>query len=158
MTTGTHVREPSAATVKEVRGWASATLPRTIATAAVTVGVLDGVAAALFSPISAPRVFQYVASGLLGARSFEGGPTTVALGIALHLLVATAVASVYVLASRHLPLLLRRPVLCGLGYGAAVYFFMRHVVVPLSAISPRRSRSRRCCAGSPSTSSAWVSR
>ena len=92
-------------------------------------------AAALFSPIPAGRVFQYVASGLLGQSAFEGGGATIALGIAFHFLVATLAAAVYVLASRRLPVLLRRPVPSGLAYGLVVYFFMRYVVVPLSAVT-----------------------
>jgi len=107
----------------------------TIAAAGLTAGVMDGTAAALFSPISAGRVFQYVASGLLGRSAFEGGGATIALGIALHFVVATLASAVYVSASRRLPVLLRRPVPGGLAYGIAVYFFMRYVVVPLSAVT-----------------------
>lgn len=107
---------------------------RTTLSAGATVGVLDGSAAVLFAPVSPQGVFQYVAGGLLGDAAYEGGGATVALGIALHLLVATLVASVYVAAGRRLPLLAQRPVVCGLAYGAVVYFFMRHVVTPLSAL------------------------
>jgi hypothetical protein len=32
------------------------------------------------------------------------------------------------------PILVRRPVPCGLGFGVAVYFFMKYVVLPLSAV------------------------
>jgi hypothetical protein len=79
------------------------------------------------------RVLQSVAGGLLGAAAREGGLAAAALGAALHFLIAFSAAAVYWLASRRLRVLVRRPVVCGLLYGAAVNLFMTFVVVPLSA-------------------------
>ncbi|HEX8720499.1 MAG TPA: hypothetical protein VF736_07715 [Pyrinomonadaceae bacterium] len=79
------------------------------------------------------RVLQSVAGGLLGAAAREGGLAAAALGGALHFLIAFTWAAVYWLASRRLRVLVRRPVVCGLLYGAAVYAFMYLVVLPLSA-------------------------
>ena len=79
------------------------------------------------------RVLQSVASGLLGAAAREGGPATAALGAVLHFLIAFIWAAVFWAASRRLRVLVRRPVVCGLLYGAAVYAFMYLVVLPLSA-------------------------
>jgi hypothetical protein len=75
-----------------------------------------------------------VASGVLGRGSFDGGLRTAALGLAIHLLIAFTATAVYVVASRRVPLLARRPFLCGPAYGVAVYFFMQYVVVPLSLV------------------------
>ena len=80
------------------------------------------------------RVLQSVAGGLMGRAAREGGLATAALGGVLHFLIALVAAAVYWLASRRLKVLVRRPVLCGLLYGAAVYLFMYFVVLPLSAI------------------------
>ena len=80
------------------------------------------------------RVLQSVASGLLGRAAAEGGLATAALGALLHFLIAFVWAAVYWLASRRLKVLARHPVVCGLLYGAVVYFFMYFVVLPLSAI------------------------
>lgn len=80
------------------------------------------------------RVLQSVAGGLLGAAARDGGLATAALGALLHFLIAFAWAAVYWVASRRLPALVRRPFVCGLLYGAAVYFVMYFVVLPLSAI------------------------
>ena len=80
------------------------------------------------------RVLQSVASGLLGAAARDGGLATAALGAGLHFLIAFVWATVYWLASRKLRVLVQHPVVCGLLYGAAVYFFMYFVVLPLSAI------------------------
>jgi hypothetical protein len=38
-----------------------------------------------FRGISAWRVFQYIASGLIGMKSFQSGWNSVALGVAIHL-------------------------------------------------------------------------
>jgi len=79
-------------------------------------------------------VWQSVAAGLLGKASYDGGPATAFLGLALHLCVAFVMALVYVRAARHLPVLLQRPVLLGALYGLLLYAVMNFVVVPLSAI------------------------
>ena len=80
------------------------------------------------------RVLQSVASGLLGTGAREGGLATAALGAVLHFTIAFIWATVFWLASRKLKVLVRRPVVCGLLYGAVVYAFMYFVVLPLSAI------------------------
>ena len=80
------------------------------------------------------RVLQSVAGGLLGRAAAEGGMATAALGAVLHFLIAFVWAAVYWLASRRLKFLVWHPVVCGLLYGALVYFFMYFVVLPLSAV------------------------
>lgn len=85
------------------------------------------------SGVGPVRVLQSVAGGLLGVAAREGGLATAALGALLHFLIAFVWAAVYWLASRRLKVLVRRPVVCGLLYGAAVYAFMYLVVLPLSA-------------------------
>ena len=47
-----------------------------------------------------PRIFQSVASGLLGPKSFQGGVKTAALGLFLHFLIAFIWTVIYYLASR----------------------------------------------------------
>jgi hypothetical protein len=101
------------------------------ATYAMSVWALRGV--------SPDRVWQGVASGLLGPRSFQGGLRTAALGIAIHFFIALTAATVYVTASRFLPILRERAVLCGCVFGLMVWAFMRFVVIPLSLM--RRSNA-----------------
>ena len=78
-------------------------------------------------------LLQGIAAGLLGPRSFTGGLSTAALGLLCHFVIAFSAAAVYYAASRRLSFLLRNPAASGVLYGIAVYFFMRWVVVPLSA-------------------------
>ncbi len=111
----------------------------TILYGGLAAGVLDALDASIFNGVqgvSAVRVWQFVASGLLGRAAFGGGLKTAALGLALHFLIAFILAGIYYGASLYLPTLLRRAVLWGLVYGVAVYFVMSYVVTPLSAAPP----------------------
>ena len=113
---------------------------RRVLTAGLVAGTLDIAFACIFwaakSDVSPVRIFQSVAAGLLGQASFEGGEVTAALGLALHYLIALSMSLVYYLAARPWPVLWRRPVLCGAGYGLLVYVIMNYLVVPLSAAGP----------------------
>jgi len=81
------------------------------------------------------RIFQSIAAGLLGGEAArDGGLNTALLGGALHFGMTTAMAGVFVLAARGLPILVRRPVLFGLLYGVGIFFVMNYVVVPNSAL------------------------
>ena len=114
---------------------------QTIIYGGLIVGVLDFLDATIFSAlrgVSPTRVWQFVASGLLGRSSFNGGMKTALLGVLLHFLIAFILAAIYYVASLYLPMLLRRAVLWGLLYGIAVYFVMNYVVLPLSAAPPLR--------------------
>jgi hypothetical protein len=91
---------------------------------------------ALKAGVPARRILQSVAAGLLGRSSFEGGAATAALGLTLHLLIATSMSATYYLVARLWAFLRRRPVLCGAGYGLLLYGIMNYVVVPLSAAGP----------------------
>ncbi|MGH9779161.1 MAG: hypothetical protein ACRD5I_12190 [Candidatus Acidiferrales bacterium] len=82
---------------------------------------------------TAVRTLQSVASGLLGRAALDGGWATAGLGLGLHFVIALGAATVYYLASRRIALMVKRPVLSGLLFGALVYLFMSRVVVPLSA-------------------------
>jgi hypothetical protein len=79
-------------------------------------------------------VLQFVASGLLGAESFESGMPAATLGLLAHFGILLAAAALYYAASQRLPLLRQRAVICGLLFGVGVYLFMNFVVLPLSAV------------------------
>ena len=56
-----------------------------------------------FRGVPAERILQSVASGLLGAKAFEGGTATAALGLLLHFSIALLLALIFYLASIRLP-------------------------------------------------------
>jgi hypothetical protein len=101
----------------------------------LAAGVGDSILALLLYPVSLPVIYRSVASGLLGRAAFQGGVATAVLGGFLHFFIATTAAAVYAGASLRLPVLRRQAALCGLAFGVAAYFFMKYVVLPLSAVT-----------------------
>jgi uncharacterized membrane protein YagU involved in acid resistance len=105
-------------------------------------GLLDGLDAVLFIAIARGipviRVFQFIASGLLGVEAFHAGWAAAALGVLLHFFIATVAAAVFYALSVKLPMLLRKPLVWGPLYGMGVFLFMHYVVVPLSR-TPKQS-------------------
>ena len=88
-------------------------------------GILDAAAAttqAALLGVPAQRVWQTVASGILGPRAFEEGWRSATLGLALHFIISFTIATIYVFASLRLPFLLRHPLTAGALYGIAVYW------------------------------------
>jgi hypothetical protein len=82
------------------------------------------------------RVFQSVASGLLGDASFTGGWPTAILGLGLHFFIATSMAVTYSLFARKWSELWEQPWTWGPLYGVLLYGIMNYIVVPLSAANP----------------------
>jgi len=100
-----------------------------------TLDAIDGVIAYGTQGLNPIQVLQYIASGALGQSAFQGGLATAALGAVFHFSIAWVAAAVFVLATRQLEILKTHAVPAGLLYGAAVYFFMNYLVLPLSAVA-----------------------
>jgi hypothetical protein len=110
-------------------------LARAVLWGGAAAGILDITAALIVYGLRGARpipILQSIASGLLGPPAFKGGAGTAAHGLALHFLIAFIAAAIYAGASRRLRILVERPVLAGLLYGAVVYAVMNGVVLPLS--------------------------
>ncbi len=102
----------------------------------LVVGVLDGLDAVVFfgvRGVAPARIFQSIAAGLLGRSAFQGGPGVVALGVALHFVIALLIVITCYLMSGVLPILIDRPWICGPVFGIGAYCVMNYVVIPLSA-------------------------
>lgn len=109
----------------------------TIVWGGLVAGVLDavdGVIAFAFNGFNPIQVLQYIASGALGAKAFQGGLATAALGAGFHFLIAFVAAAVYWAASLKMPALVRRHIPSGFAFGVAVYFFMNYLVLPMSNV------------------------
>jgi hypothetical protein len=118
---------------------------RAITIAGLTAGILDISSAFVIwtlKGVGLTRGLQGIASGVLGPDSFQHGLATVALGLALHFLIAFGATTVFYAASRMIPWLTRRPVVSGFLYGIAVYLVMYWMVVPLSAAKMTHSISK----------------
>jgi hypothetical protein len=98
-----------------------------------SLDILFAVSFGAYNGISAMRILQSVASGLLGRGAYAGGAPTAALGLLLHFAMALALAGMFLWISRRAPMLIRRPILTGGLFGVVVFLVMRLVVLPLSA-------------------------
>lgn len=108
----------------------------------LVAGAVDLFAATLIYQAPLDVICKSVAGGLLGAKAAQaGGTQTVLIGAACHFAIMTAIAALYVLASRRLAVLVKQPLIFAPLYGAAMYVVMNYVVVPLSAIGPRPTPS-----------------
>jgi hypothetical protein len=119
---------------------ASSTSPLWIVLAGgLVAGALDLTFAFLFyypqgaTPL---RILQGIASGVLGRGSFEMGISSAALGVFFHFFISVCAAGIYYLVSRRFHFLTRRVVISGAIFGILMFFTMRYVVIPLSAIKP----------------------
>ena len=111
------------------------TAARALALGTLAVGTLDLLDAFVFfglRGVQPGRILQGIAAGLLGTPAFRGGAATMALGLALHFLIAFSIVATYFLASRLWPALAARPILYGAIYGVIAYVVMSRIVVPLS--------------------------
>lgn len=77
-------------------------------------------------------ILHVVASGALGTAAYTGGLATAASGMLLQWLMGIIIASIYVLASRQLSLLIEHWMTSSLLYGLIIFVVMNYVVVPLS--------------------------
>ena len=111
---------------------------RAIVFGGLLAGILDLTAACVSNYWVSPiRIFQAIASGLLGAKSYEGGAWTASLGISLHFVIAFGATIVYYIASRKVKFLINQSIISGAIYGIAVFWFMQLVVLPLSAFQSK---------------------
>jgi hypothetical protein len=104
-----------------------------------TLDIGENIAFNAFRHITAWRIFQYIASGLTGRWAFQAGAASVALGLGIHYTIALTWTAVYFAASRRMSVLVRRPVVCGLVYGAGVYVAMNFAVLPLTRVPHARA-------------------
>jgi uncharacterized membrane protein YagU involved in acid resistance len=113
-----------------------------IATAWLVVGILDimsAIAIWLSRGTTLTHGFQAIASGLLGAKSYQGGLATAGLGLAIHFFIAFVVVAIFYLASRKIRFLTERAAVSGVIYGIIVYLVMYWIVLP-ATFPPFRHR------------------
>jgi hypothetical protein len=129
--------------------------PRSALSRILLAGLLTGVTDGLFASISSffydstpARVFQGVASTLLGPSALEGGARTAAIGVLMHFGVALGWSTVFLILYERWPRL-RELVRSRLGplkvasvYGPFIWLVMSLVVIPLLVHRPPVFRPR----------------
>lgn len=109
----------------------------TVALAGGLAGALDLTFAFIFyghQGVPPARLLRGIAAGVLGPSAFTAGPWSAALGAALHFAIAGCAAFIFYTASRQVSVLRHHWVLCGAGFGVAMYVAMHFVVIPLSRL------------------------
>ena len=110
----------------------------TILVAGLVAGTFDITYACIFSyvrrGVTPGAVLRSVASGALGPSARDGGIKIAILGLCFHFLIALIWASIYFLASRVLPFMIRHAIISGILYGLCVYLVMYGIVLRVSAI------------------------
>lgn len=113
---------------------------RSILGAVLAGGLLAGVLDLLFAVSfaahggAAPsRVFQTIASGILGNAAFSGGGGVAVFGVACHFGLSFLWAALFAVVAWRCPVVTRRPFLTGVVFGIIVFVCMRLIVLPVSA-------------------------
>ena len=111
--------------------------PRWLALGALAAGTFDLAFASTFWAVRADvpvqRIFQSIATGVLGKASYDGGNASAILGGLLHYAIIAAMMLAYWLVARRMPGLVRQWLPYGALYGLWLYVAMNWIVVPLSA-------------------------
>ena len=109
---------------------------RSILLAGFVAGLLDITAAIISFYLNRhqppTRMFQFIASGVLGKSAFSGGMGTAALGLLFHFMVAYIFTLIFYFIYPRLNLFSKNKVVVGLVYGVIVWIIMNLVVLPLS--------------------------
>ena len=113
------------------------TIPRAVLYGGLTAGTLDLIDAFVFfglrSGAKPVAILHSIAAGFVGRDAARaGGTSTAILGLLSHFLVAFCIVTVFVLASRAMPILRKQWVLYGITFGFIAYLVMTWFVVPMS--------------------------
>lgn len=111
---------------------------RSILIAGLLAGTMDITAAiiqTLLANGSILRLFQYIASGVAGKPSFDGGFATAIMGLFLHYFIAMMWTWLYFSCFPKVSLFQKNWILSGFVFGVIVWVGMNRVVLPLSRVS-----------------------
>ena len=104
-----------------------------IAAGGLSAGLFDFCVACAESGLPPMTIGKAVARGWFGKAAMHGGADIAVIGIVSHFAIMLAFATAFVLVSLRAPILRRLFFVTGPLYGAAIFVFMRFVVLPLSA-------------------------
>lgn len=113
---------------------------KTVLVAWLTAGCLDLLGAIIvysliMQRVTATRLLQGIARGVLGNSAYEGGTATALAGIAFHFMIALCFTITYFFMFPYIPFLKKQRILSGLLYGLFVWCVMNLAVLPLLNIA-----------------------
>jgi hypothetical protein len=97
-------------------------------------GTIDIGSASVINQRNPVFILKVVAGGLLGKSALHGDASVAVIGMLLQWAMSLLIATIFVLAARRMPGLLRRWIAAGVAYGVVTYFVMNDIVVPWSAL------------------------
>jgi len=110
---------------------------KTILLTGFIAGTLDISAAIIFlGKFKADKVLQFIASGAIGTKAFNGGVPTILLGLGIHYFIAFAFTILYFLLYPRLVFLRKHFVLSGIIYGIFIWLAMNLVILRFSHVTP----------------------
>ena len=78
------------------------------------------------------RIGQSIAGGIMGEAAKNGGWGAFVVGMALHFAMAVAMAVVFYLIAKAIPVIAKHAIAFSVPYGIGLFLVMTYVVVPLS--------------------------
>jgi hypothetical protein len=108
-----------------------------ILTAAIVVAVIDGADAVIYTIVrgsTAERVFQFIASVVLGKESYDMAPWSTVLGILMHCGVALTLTAIYFALTGPIEKVTRNWFLSGFLYGLGTWIFINQFLFVLVGI------------------------
>ncbi len=116
----------------------SSSIRRAILLGGAAVGVLDAADGVVWAGVTAGQnpiqVLQWIATGVLGPRAFQGGLAAAGLGAIIHFVLAYAFTAAFVVAFKNVRAVRSHWIAFGLGWGALVWGFMNLLVLPSSPV------------------------
>ena len=104
----------------------------------ILIGFFDAAAAVINAYISfglmPHRVFQYIASGLLGKNAYQTQFLPVCIGIFIHFSIAITITFIFYQAYSRWGKVAVPKLLLGASYGVGVWLVMNYIVIPFSLI------------------------
>lgn len=82
-------------------------------------------------------IFKFIASGILGKRSFSGGVLSILAGLFLHYFIAFSFTLFFFLIFPKIQWMARYKIITAAVYGLFIWFVMNLLVIPMSAVMPR---------------------
>jgi hypothetical protein len=115
---------------------------KTILLITLITGTLDIMAAMIHISINSgkfpDRIFQGIASGMVGKTAFAGGFATHLLGFFIHYFIAFSFTVFYFLIYPHVPVLAKNKFVSGVVYGWFIWAMMNLLVLPYLSTFPKR--------------------
>lgn len=114
------------------------TVAQTIFWSGLIAGILDAIAGVIvyfiYFKLNPLQVLQFIASGVYGPTSINGGVLMIVAGLFFHFVIAYVVAIIYFYAYPKISVLSKYKVASGLIFGLGIWLVMNLLIIPVTNI------------------------